>query len=255
MRRLGQISTLIGVSIAVFGLTMPNASANSFGGYRFYETGNIFGERSEITAPPIMYVSAHNFVLFRVVLQVPGGGLLQTGIVRTGSNESLDSCGTTLTMKDYTEFHRANPSSPYVCDYVGSHAANIQKLYTVAKTQPQSSCEGCYTPFISGLTVGPGEVSLAYGSNDANAAEDGSVTGESVVYSSYDDAYVYFGKFVSGDFPVQWTDEIDPGATFYTVSASDTSCQDTDDHFYISPYGAYFEVLRSVTSGSASGSC
>jgi hypothetical protein len=238
---------MLGASLAA----APGAAANSFGGYTFSVGQGVLGERVSIRSPNSMVVASGNFVLYRAVLQVAGGGLIQTGIIQTASNFGLDSCGSTTSMRDYEETHAASSTQPYRCYYIGSHGSYVSKLFAVAKTAAQNVCTGCYTAFINGIARGPGQVSIAYGSNTASSAPNGSATGESVIYSTADNSTVTFGNISGvGGTPLQWTGVLYSSNSLHTVSASQTFCQNTDHHFNIErPYGASFWVHRSVASG------
>jgi hypothetical protein len=80
-RRLAAV--LVGICAMTGGAlaAAPGAAANSFGGYTFAVGTNILGERVSLRSPGSMVVGAGNFVLYRAVLQVAGGGLIQTGII------------------------------------------------------------------------------------------------------------------------------------------------------------------------------
>jgi len=187
----------------------------------------------------------------RAVLQFSGDGLIQTGIIQTASGFQLDSCGSTTTMRDYVETHASSSTQPFRCYYVSSHAAGVQKSYVVAKTEAQSTCLGCYTAFVQGTAVGPGQVSLAYGSNTASSAPNGSATGESVIYSTSDNATATFGNVSGvGGYRLAWTNVLYSSNTWHNVTTSQTNCQNTDDHFNIeTPFGASFWVHRSIANG------
>jgi hypothetical protein len=207
-RRVSSWATTFLAFLAMLGVSLAAApgAAASFGGYTFSVGQGILGERVSIQAPNSMTVSSGNFVLYRAVLQVAGGGLIQTGIVQTASNFGLDACGTTTSMKDYEETHAASSTQPYRCYYLGTHGSYVQKLYAVAKTAAQNVCTGCYTAFINGNKVGPGQVSIAYGSNTAASAPNGSATGESVIYSSAHNSTVTFGNITGvGGYRLAWT--------------------------------------------------
>jgi hypothetical protein len=163
----------------------------------------------------------------------------------------LDACGSTTSMRDYEETHAASSSQPYRCYYFGLHGGNVTKLYAVAKTAPQNTCTGCYTAFINGAAVGPGQVSIAYGSNTAASAPNGSATGESLIYTTSDNSTVTFGNVSGvGGTALQYTTLLYSSNSWHTVSATQTFCQNTDHHFNIErPYGASFWVHRSIASG------
>ena len=251
MRRCWASAIASPVAVACILMVLAPDAAASFGGYTFTVGQGITGERVSILAPASMVVSSGNFVVYRAVLQVAGGGLIQTGIIQTASNIGLDSCGSTTSMKDYVETHAASSSQPYRCYYVASHGANIQKSFAVAKTEAQNTCTGCYTAFIQGTAVGPGQVSIAYGSNTAASAPNGSATGESVTYSSADNSTATFGNVAGvGGYALQWTSLLWSANTWHTVTAAEVSCQNTDQHVNIqTPYSASFWVHRSIANG------
>lgn len=238
---------MLGASLAA----TPRAVANFFGGYTFSVGRGIVGERVSIRAPSSMVVSSGNFVVYRAVLQVPGGGLLQTGIIQTAPNLGLDSCGPKTSMTDYEEAHEASSTRPYRCYYIAAHGAFETKIYEVAKWDYQANCTGCWAGFINRHTVGPGEVSLAWGGNTASSAPNGSATGESVTYSTGDNSTATFGRIPGvGGAIMEWSDLPYFENSWHTVTASQTFCQNTDGHFNIElPYGASFWVHRSVANG------
>ena len=248
IRLLLVLTTTVAMSV----ISAQPSLANDFGGYTFNVGHSIVGERVSIRAPNSMVIASHNFALYRAVLQVDGGGLIQIGIIQTASNSGIDDCGATTSMRDYMETHAASTTQPYRCYYVGTHASNAQKLFKVAKTTTQSECTGCYSAFINNDDPrGPGEVSIAYGSNTASTAPNGSATGESVIYSSGDNSTVTFGDVSGvGGTKLQWTSLLYSQNDWHTVTASQTSCQNTDDHFNIeTPYGSSFFVHRSIGNG------
>jgi hypothetical protein len=253
-RRVPRFAAAVLALLGILGASLaaaPGAAANSFGGYTFTVGQGILGERVSIQAPNSMVVASGNFVLYRAVLQVAGGGLIQTGIIKTASNATFDRCGSTTSMRDYEETHAASSTQPYRCYFFGVHGSFVQKLYAVAKTAPQNVCTGCYTAFINGTAVGPGQVSIAYGSNTAASAPNGSATGESLIYSSADNSTVTFGRITGvGGYRLAWTGVLYSSNSWHIVSASQTHCQNTDHHFNIErPYGDSFWVHRSVASG------
>lgn len=251
-RRISKIAAIaFGVAGSIIALA-PSAVANSFGGYTFTVSTSVLGERVSIRDEGSGAIHSNNFVLYRAVLQVDGGGLMQAGIIQTGSGLALDSCGTTTSMRNYEETHAASSSQPYRCYYISNHPQYTQHLYAVAKTAAQGvGCMGCYTSFIDGKAVGPGQVSLAYGSNSAASAPNGSASGETVQTSSNENFHVEYGNVSGvGGTDLQWTNDLYSGASWYYVSPSSTYCQDTDGHFQIGSYGVTWGIRYSIPTGS-----
>lgn len=121
---LSAIRKLAVITSVVMAVLAPAASAASnFGGYNYGHSTDFFyqyGSGVDIQVPRVgnHSVVAHELEVQRAVSQTAAGGLIQAGLVRTGSDITLDDCGASVNAYAYFGEWR-DGASGYHCNMVG----------------------------------------------------------------------------------------------------------------------------------------
>ncbi len=139
------------------------------------------------------------------------------------------------------------------CEGFGGHGLYGAKKYAVAKTSPQSQCNGCYSAFINGRVKGPGEVALGTSYDDFNAADRASATGEVEDDDAGQVAGVTFGKNPgTSQTPWQRTNTLCCTGTNWVTITAPNRCKNTDRHWnFVRPWEQPWWVYRRVPEGPA----
>lgn len=249
---------VIAAAAAAFGVTV--AGAASIGGWRVTQQSAgtaILGWRANLTTGNNAMVPGSScLILFRVVMEDKGtadsAGLIQTGLGRTKAGCGLDRCGIKTAVRSYMEWKPVTPrGDDYTCRWFGPHGTNSSKRYAVAKTSPGSQCAGCYTAFIGGSPVGPGEVSLASSNSAFSSADFATATGEVSSDSTAQEGFVTYGKQPgTTQIPLQRATTLCCSGTNWVTITSPAYCQNPDRHWnLVKPFVQPFWVKRRVASG------